>query len=72
MMEIHETTAEALHSAEINRTAAVIVGGQIVTTTEDSLERLRKRGVECRYILPPGPVQNESIQLNPTEGINLI
>jgi hypothetical protein len=68
MVEIHETAADALISAEINRTAAVIIAGTIVTTTQDSLERLRKRGVECRYILPAGPLRSEQIQLHSTEG----
>ena len=62
MVRIHKTAAEALLSAEVHRTEAVMVAGKIVTTTQDGLERLRNRGVECRYILPSGPYRTDPIR----------
>ncbi len=67
MVKIHKTAAEALLSAKVNRTEAVMVDGKIVTTTQDGLERLRIRGVECRYILT-GPIQANPIQQGSIEG----
>jgi hypothetical protein len=69
MVRIHRTAGEALLSAEVHRTEAVIVAGKIVTTTQEGLDRLRNRGMECRYILPTGPFLKEPIQLRSMPGV---
>lgn len=63
MVEIHETTVEIPLSTETNQTAKVMVAEMIVSTTQDTLEQLKKRGLDCRYFFPAGPIRKGLIQL---------
>ena len=48
---MHKTAGEALLTAEVNGTVAVMVAGRILTTTKEGLKRLSERGVEYAYLM---------------------